>query len=913
MNYKNYYYLLILLFLGISTTSFSQKQNTSQPYWPAITQEAKPWTRWWWMGSAVDAGNIKRLITDYAEHGIGGVEITPIYGVKGEEANHIDFLSPGWIKMLAVTADVAKQNGMGVDMNTGTGWPFGGPQVTGAFAAKKMEFQQLGDLSQGQVEQFIRKMKDSAAVDLIALSASNKLGERINLLENGASVDQIRDSGRGVTGITQSNTGQKVKRAAPGGEGLVFNHFSKAATEHYLERFDQAFNGNPGVRCFFNDSYELEAASAASELFATFKKRKGYDLALYAQELSGAGNPDIIARIKADYRDVLGQMLLENFTNTWTQWAESYGSVTRNQAHGSPGNLIDLYAAVGIPELETFDATHFPFLQTFIDSSGAKHTESNKLFKKFASSAAHMKGEPLVSCETFTWLNEHFNTPLYQCKPELDELFVKGVNHLFFHGTAYSPERAGWPGWCFYASVHIDPNNPQWDDMEAMNAYIARCQSVLQQGQHTNDFLVFWSPDDYNHDAASLDKKLTLHNSESWVNMPEIEALLDKGYLFDFTTDRIVRNAGVEGNNVLTFGKVPYNAIVVPEMKHIKTETFEKLFALAESGATVIFERFPETVSGFKNYKEEAGRMAELIASLKFEKQGDCQVATKGRGFIYLGDVERALNLAGISREKLIDKHIKSISRKTGFGYYYFIANHESTDVDDWLEFKYYAKNALIMNPMNGDVRMAESDGNKVKIRLESGESRIVCFTNEPVGDVAGDVSYAQGKELLPEAKWTLKAVKGGPTLFEATELTGPKFWTDLQGEVYSDFSGTAEYAATLKLNPKKADDYLLKFDRVEASVRVFINDQQVGTLWSFPYEIKIGPYLKEGKNTLRFEVSNLGANRVRYMDRHGIVWKKFENINIVNLDYRPLDASNWSVLPSGINGPVKIIELYKK
>ena len=42
---------------------------------------AKPWTRWWWMGSAVDEQGIAAHLQAYAAAGIGGVEITPIYGV----------------------------------------------------------------------------------------------------------------------------------------------------------------------------------------------------------------------------------------------------------------------------------------------------------------------------------------------------------------------------------------------------------------------------------------------------------------------------------------------------------------------------------------------------------------------------------------------------------------------------------------------------------------------------------------------------------------------------------------------------------------------------------------------------------------------------------------------------------------
>ena len=896
-----------LFFIGQSCADLKQQEQSVD--WPEITSQTKPWTRWWWMGSAVEVQNLELLMGDYAAHGFGGVEVTPIYGVKGEEANNIDFLSPRWVDLLTATVKAGQRFGMGVDMNTGTGWPFGGPQVTDVHASKQMEFRKLIDPTQDELDQFINKMNVSKEFELIALSAFNSHGERINLLNSGNTIEQIQKAGRKAIAILQSNTNQKVKRAAPGGEGLVFNHFSKVATQQYLDRFDQAFNGNPGIRCFFNDSYELDRANAERELFDTFEHIKGYDLALYASELSGEGNSDTIARIKADYRDVLGEMLLSNFTTTWTNWAAQYGAITRNQAHGSPGNLIDLYAAVGIPELETFHATGFPFLQSFIDQSGAKHTESNKLFKKFASSAAHQKGEPLVSCETFTWLNEHFKTPLYQCKPELDELFVKGVNHVFFHGTTYSPEFALWPGWCFYASVHMDPANPQWEHIKAMTTYISRCQSVLQQGQHTNDFLVLWSTDDYNADTKRLEKQLSLHNSQKWVNMPEITTLLDKGYLFDFTTDRIVQNSRVRGKSIETFDKVPYKAVVVPETKRIKLATFKKLLSIAKDGSTVIFRNLPSSVSGFLNYQEQEKEMRKLIKVIDFKSVNDIQRAVYGKGQILLGEIEPALSYAGIERETLVDHHIKFISRKTTNGYYYFIANHENEELNDWLSFKNCASQAILMNPIDGEITMAKSDEGKVKIHLKPGESGILYFSSKPINNVTERKDYIDGQSFILSQPWTMSPIIGGPSLFPTCKLPELKFWTDLEGEDYNNFSGTVAYETIFDLNKKNSDDYLLKLGEVEASVRVLVNGEQAGILWSFPFELEIGQYLKEGKNCLRFEVCNLGGNRIRYLDKKGIKWKKFENINIVNLDYKPFDASEWNVLPSGLNGDIKIIE----
>ena len=84
----------ILVTLSIFLLACAQ-ENTSQDQtvWPEIENTTKPWTRWWWMGNAVDQANLKASLVDFHNAGLGGVEITPIYGVKGEEDHFIDYLS----------------------------------------------------------------------------------------------------------------------------------------------------------------------------------------------------------------------------------------------------------------------------------------------------------------------------------------------------------------------------------------------------------------------------------------------------------------------------------------------------------------------------------------------------------------------------------------------------------------------------------------------------------------------------------------------------------------------------------------------------------------------------------------------------------------------------------------------------
>jgi hypothetical protein len=126
-------WLFISLYSSILTSS-------AQIQWPAITQQTKPWARWWWEGSAVDKKNITANMQDYKAAGLGGLEITPIYGVYGYENKFINFLSPQWMQMLDYTLKEAKRLGIGIDIANGTGWPFGGPWIKDKDASKTVVY-----------------------------------------------------------------------------------------------------------------------------------------------------------------------------------------------------------------------------------------------------------------------------------------------------------------------------------------------------------------------------------------------------------------------------------------------------------------------------------------------------------------------------------------------------------------------------------------------------------------------------------------------------------------------------------------------------------------------------------------------------------------------------------------------------
>ena len=78
--------------ISITLASLLFAASASAQITPPSSETTKPGARWWWMGSAIDKENIAWNMKQYADCGIGALEITPIYGVLGNEQNNIEFL-----------------------------------------------------------------------------------------------------------------------------------------------------------------------------------------------------------------------------------------------------------------------------------------------------------------------------------------------------------------------------------------------------------------------------------------------------------------------------------------------------------------------------------------------------------------------------------------------------------------------------------------------------------------------------------------------------------------------------------------------------------------------------------------------------------------------------------------------------
>jgi hypothetical protein len=900
------------------------------PRWPDARVEARPWTRWWWLGSAVDTANLTYNLEEYARAGLGGVEITPIYGVQGNEARDIPFLSPAWMNALQHTSHESHRVGMEVEMNTGTGWPYGGPEVTIEDAATRVLFRQY-ELKEGErlEEPITATEKNQQQVArlsrVMAFSVDGECLDLTSRCDAGGRLEWVAPRGKWqVIALLTGKTLQMVKRAAPGGEGYVMDHLSAQAVRNYFDRFDRAFtaSGAPYPHAFFNDSYEVYGADWTPDMLEQFHARRGYKLEEFLPEFLGGGRKETRARVVADYRETMAELLLENFTRQWTAWAHGHGSLTRNQAHGSPGNLIDLYAAVDIPECESFGISDF-HVQELRRDSLFKKNDSDLSMLKYASSAAHVTGKPLTSSETFTWLTEHFRTSLAQCKPDLDLMFVAGVNHVFFHGTPYSPRDAAWPGWMFYASVNLSPTNTIWRDAPGLFRYIERCQSFLQAGRPDNDFLVYLPVYDLWHEQGGRMLPFSIHDMARRAPrfIEAVRRIGESGHDVDYISDQYLLSSTVEGGLIKTSGGTTYKALVVPGVSLMPLPVLERVIDLVRRGARVVFiEQYPQDVPGLARLEERRKELKRLLATLPAVPSFDeTRVAPLGKGSIITGkDYARTLAACGVPAEELKSRHgVQLIRRANETGHHYFISSLQAGEIDGWVPLGVHAAGAVIYDPMTGKAGAAKvrEEGGKtyLYLQLKSGASLILqTYTREMPPVRAWTYYEEQGSGVTIDGDWTIRFVESDPPIPGTFRVGRVRSWTEIDHPAARVNSGTALYATRFTLPEEAADGWRLALGDVHESARVRINGQEVGRAWAVPMTLDVGSYLHAGENLLEVEVTGLPANRVADYDRRGVAWRIFKEINIVDLAYKKTTYGHWATLPMGLTGKVRLIPLKK-
>src|SRR5579859_3517343 len=862
--------------------------------------------RWWWFGPAITKPEITRELQEMKAAGIGGVEIATLYPLALDDPetgfHNTAFLSDEHIDSLRFAAEEARRLGLRVDLTLGSGWPFGGPHIAVTQAAGALREETAAilhgadsiaapNIATGERLEAVFVLPSSG--DGLALGKARRI-ESPAIQKGRLAVPSEFAGGSSAVFFISSRTGMTVKRPAVGAEGFVLDHYDQDAIETHLltvgERLMQEFGDHPPY-AIFSDSLEDYGSDWTPSLLQEFQRRRGYDLTPHLLALVGDIGPSTAA-IRHDWGLTLTELANENYLKPLHAWAMQHHTLFRSQTYGFPPVTLSSSQYEDLPEGEG-KATMLMWRE-FSDL-------------RWAASAGHLFGKPVISSETWTWLHSPaFRATPLDMKAEADLHFLQGINQLVGHGWPYSPESAGEPGWRMYAAGAFNAHNPWWFAMPDLTAYLQRVSFALRQGKPANDVALLLPNDDAwarfrVERSGSAPAGVSIDES-----MPEllgnkvIPQILDAGFNLDF----------IDADAIDTVG-IPYPVLVLPGVERLPLSTYRKIEQYARHGGIVIAtRRLPSTAPELLDAESATKQVQELSQSL-FRGQG-------ALGHFVEDEDQLGRTIASYSKPDLaLSPQISDIGfvhRHLSAGDLYFLANTSNRPVRTRAVFRGRAQHAEWWDPFTGKTSPIENAG-EVDLLLQPYESRLILFTDSAIQGKTPAIPALPSKTIDLSSDWNLVFSGSNRPLHMATLHS----WSD--EEPYKYYSGQVTYEKMLDLPPDAISSLSLILDfgegtpvakpdplpdfnmraYLESPVReaaeVYVNGQRAGVVWHPPYTVNLSSLLKPGKNELRIVVGNTAIN--------SLAGRALPDYRLLNDRYGerfvPQDMDHLQPLPSGI------------
>lgn len=820
--------------------------------------DARIMVRWWWFGPSVTKPELERELRAMKEGGIGGVEVQATYPLALDDPasgfHNFKYLSPEFLDDLAFAGQKAKELGLRLDVTLASGWPYGGPHIPLDLASGRLRVvrQTTGTMPQlADGEKLVAAFMDG------------------HLMPRGEPPPTAE--GHRFEFFIASHTRMMVKRAAVGAEGYVLDHYSRAALDAHLKYVGEpllnALAATP-PHAIFSDSLEVYGADWTPNLIDEFRQRRHYDLTPYLPALVD----DIGEKtrtIRHDWGKTLTELADDNYLRPLTEFAHQHHTLFRSQTYGMPPVTLSSNALVDLPEGEGSQYRHFSAT-------------------RWASSAGHLYGKPVISSETWTWLHSPvFRATPLDMKAEADLHFLMGINQLVGHGWPYSPPEAGEPGWRFYAAAVFNNHNPWWLVMPDITMYLRRISFLLRQGKPANDVAVYLPENDAWANFTAGTGRVSINQQMDTLLGPDLVTEIENaGYNLDF----------IDGD-AIDHGGVPYPILILPGVERIPLAAYQKIEAYRQKGGTVI----------------ALGRLPSLAPELR--EQGDTPKIREISSRFSL-TVESKLADAlhhALAPDVAAAPEIGFIHRKLPFGELYFVVNTSNHPVQSKAVFRVKDLNPGWWDPFTGKIAGAES----TDLDLAPYESRVLVFAKARVAPAPPAASATTVVELSGGWKVTFP--------HDTETMQTLRSWTD--DEVTRYFSGQAAYerAVTVPAGMLRGRVFLtlgegtpvtaegrrsgsgmramLESPVHEASV-VYINGKRAGAVWCPPYALDVTSLLHTGDNTIRIVVANLALNEMAkgsLPDYRALNAKYGER-------FQAQDMNQVKPVPAGLLGPIRLV-----
>ncbi len=932
--------------LPLPASSIREPQSiTGNKLWESFRNPSgnyRPFVRWWWNGNKVEETELIRELRLLKAAGIGGVEINPVAFPSRFEGDNLGKSSlewPGreWSNMLNVVFTEAKQLGMTCDLIVGSGWPFGSENTA------EEERSQIVVIT-------VRKVSGPAELSVsreeIFLEAGPAVsnpwpGRKYSLLslmlvpDPLTSTDEITDlsdrtgeeffdlfipeGDHALYALVQVNGFMQVINGAPGASGPVIDHFSRDAVSRFLNRMSDSIEPVTGplsdhLRALFTDSMELEGSNWTGDMREEFFSRRGYDIFPFLPFIlfrtgsmgnvtdwnygveTGPGLKDMICRMRYDYETTKAELLEERFLQTFAGWCRSLDVRSRMQAYGRGFFPLESSMAVDLPEGESWTMNWLKHrIGEEMPESDYRRGRAYTMVNKYVSSAAHLAGRRLISCEEMTDTYTVFNTSLENLKIGSDQSIMSGVTHSVFHGFNYSPPEAPWPGWIRYGG-YFNENNNWWPHFHLLNQYKARLSALLQNCDMYAEIALLppmadmWSLIGMQNEPFPSVLHAE-HLSLVW------EAIAKNGSGCDYISETILRDATVERGK-LCYGPRKYNTVFLVSVESISPGSAGKLLQFVRAGGRVFcIDKVPSKSTGWNNHERNDGEVKLLVEKMKSYSNRFIYLEKPENNYIsWYRTVQNQYRIKPWLNIEQPDPFLMQVrySADNGSEYVFIVNSHLHESRNTRVHFSpglTRSHNCSVWDPETGERMMVriEPDGG-VTLDVGPAESLLFAFDREKT-DTEWKPLPVSGKDTtVLDRGWTAEfrhCRDGSVRKVEMNSLTDLK---DMPDFVY--FSGTVIYRNRLEC--KDPEGMTLNLGKVYGTSELYINGENRGVKWYGRRIFSIGKYMRPGMNTIEVVITTSMGNYMKSLTDNPIA-QYWTNAGTKN---QPLQ-------PMGMTGPV--------
>lgn len=522
-----------------------------------------------------------------------------------------------------------------------------------------------------------------------------------------------------------------MNRSAPDtGVGLECDKFSKAAvTAHFTKMMEQllptleplAKQGKVGLLI---DSYEVGMQNWTEGFDQYFNAQNGYDLRTYLPAMTGRilDSADTTERFLWDLRRTQADLIADAYYGQFTTLCHQHGFIAYAEPYDrGPMDELQIGSRVDVNMGEFWNG-----LSTIFQNNLTMHRTV-----KLAASIAHTNGKgggkpQVVGAEAFTGEPESARWQEYPfgMKALGDKMFSQGLSRVIFHRYAHQPHPTAQPGMTMGPwGIHFDRTNTWWEQARPWMAYLARCQSLLQQGLFVADLAYLTGEEG---------------NAYATVRPEELNPAPPAGYDYDvISAETLLRHAQMADNRLTLPDGMSYRVLVV-QTRNMSLALLEKIRGLVMQGLILVARR-PVGMPGLRDAGKDLqfNRILDQLWGLKGTAPTAGNVV--GKGMVYAG---KSLQEVFTALKLLPDVHITAqsgdapvtwIHRRIGGDDVYFLANQRRTVEEVVCAFRVSEKQPECWDPDTGVVTKLnlyekEAGLTRVPLRLEPAGSVFVVF-----------------------------------------------------------------------------------------------------------------------------------------------------------------------------------------